>query len=671
MSIIDRRDFLKLVGGGGIGAGAGFMLAESIKHPMEYLVPYAVPPEDFSPGIATWYNSVCSMCPAGCGISVRTREGRAKKIEGNVSHPVSQGRLCALGQAGLQTLYNPDRLTGPLLLSGERGSGTYDPVEWSGALDFVAGRMRGIPGDRVAVLSEGVRGHLAEVFELFAGELGTERLLHFDLEFPHTLYAANQQSFGQTQLPYYDIENTRYLLSFGADYLGNWLSPVHYGLGFGRSRQNDPATRGQFVQIEPRMSVSGAAADEWVAARPGSEGILALGIAHHMINSGGYRGADREAWAAALVPYATAKVAAQTDVSVDTIKRLAENFAAADSALAIGGGPAGNHSNGIDTLVAVNVLNYLAGSIGRKGGVIFNPAPAFGPDPAARQASYRDLQELAEAARSGQIEVLILNNCNPVFAAPDGAGFAEALANIPLIVSLSGFIDDTSALADVILPSHTYLESWGDDVPVPGVGFPVASISQPVVSPLYNTRSTGDIILALAHELGFNAKLPWVTLEDCLKDGWRRIHQGGAQEESFDEFWSAVLQAGAWGENTRADNTSRAITPAQVRKLDVAAAEFSGSEADYPLVLHPYVSNLLRDGRGANLPWLQELPDPMTSVVYGTWVEINPLTADELGVTTGDLVTIESPTGSISAPVFVYPAIRPEVIAMPIGQGHG
>jgi anaerobic selenocysteine-containing dehydrogenase len=674
MSKIDRRDFLKLVGAGSIGTGAGFMLAETIKHPVEYLVPYAVPPEDFSPGIATWYNSVCSMCPSGCGISVRTREGRAKKIEGNPSHPVSQGRLCALGQAGLQSLYNPDRLTGPVLLTGERGSESYDLIDWAGGLDIVATRLRELQsqgqGDRIAMLSAGVRGHLADVFDVFMHELGSERLLYFDFDFPHNLYAANQQLFDQAQLPYYDLEHTRYLLSFGADYLGNWLSPVHYGLGFGRSRQGKLAPRGQFVQIEPRMSLSGAAADEWIAARPGTEGVLALGIAHYIVQRGAYNGADRDAWAEALEPYAIDAVATQTGVPAKTIARLSENFAGARPALAIGGGSAGNHTNGVDSLVAVNALNYLVGNIGQEGGLIFNPAPAFGPDPVSRQAGYRDMLDIAEAARAGQIEVLILNNCNPVFALPDAAEFAEAMASIPLIVSLSSFMDESTAIADLILPSHTYLESWSDDAPTPGVGFPVGAIAQPVVSPLYNTRSTGDIVLGLAHELGFDAALPWANMEECLRSGWQQIHERGAQDESFEEFWTAVLQAGAWGEKTGGTNTQATIRPAQISELGVAEPEFAGSEADYPFILHPYISNALRDGRAANLPWLQELPDPMTSIVYGTWVEINPVTAQELGVETGDLVEVVSPAGRISAPVFVYPAILPDVIAMPIGQGH-
>ena len=180
MSNVDRREFLKLVGAGGVGAGAGFMLAEAIKHPVEYLVPYAVPPEEYSPGIATWYNSVCGMCSAGCGITVRTREGRAKKIEGNPSHPVNQGKLCALGQAGLQALSNPARNTAPMLRSGDRGSGGFVETTWDDALDRVAERLAAAQsgGGDTYLLSQGVRGHLDNLMALFMNGLGSENLLH-------------------------------------------------------------------------------------------------------------------------------------------------------------------------------------------------------------------------------------------------------------------------------------------------------------------------------------------------------------------------------------------------------------------------------------------------------------------------------------------------------------
>jgi anaerobic selenocysteine-containing dehydrogenase len=676
MAKLDRRDFLRLVGVGSVGVGAGVMLAESIKHPLEHLIPYPVPPEEFSPGIATWYNSVCSMCPAGCGISVRTREGRPKIIQGNPSHPVSQGRLCGLGQAGVHVLYNPDRLTTPLLRAADRGTGAFVPTTWEEGLARLTSRLHTLrtsnQGSRICLLSEGVRGHLAMVFERFMKQLGSERLLHYDFAHPHTLYTANERLFGEQHLPYYDLKNTRYLLSFGADFLGQWISPVHHSLGFGHSRQGRPGVRGSFVQIEPRMSLSGAAADEWIPARPGTEGLLALGIAHHIVNGGYYRGVDRDDWADTLSRYPTERVASETGVAADTITRLADSFAQTQPSLAIGGGAAGNHTNGVDILIAVNALNYLVGNLGTAGGLVFNPPPVVGSP--RRQASYRMMTELAEDARAGRVEVLIVNKSNPVFALPAAAGFKEALARIPLIVSLSSFMDETTALADLILPSHTYLESWGDDFPEPGVGFPVGAISQPVVSPLYDTRATGDIILGLAQRLGLAEALPWTNMEDCLKQGWREIHQLGAQDgaaESFETFWTSVLQAGVWGQDAHRTAHTKAIAPRVIDGINVEVPRFSGASAAYPFVLHPYLSIGLHDGRGANLPWMQELPDPLTSVVYGSWVELNPVTAKELGLTEGDIVDVQSEHGRVSVPVYVYPAIRPDVVAMPIGQGHG
>lgn len=667
MPNVDRREFLRLVGAGGVGAGAGFMLAESIKHPVEHLIPYPVPPEEFSPGIATWYNSVCGMCPAGCGISVRTREGRAKKIEGNPSHPVNQGRLCALGQAGLQALYNPDRITGPLLQAGSKGDGSFVPTTWNDGLTRVATELREARGgDAVVLLSQGVRGQLAALFELFMAELGSGALLHYDFAHPHALHAANEKLFGEQQLPYYDIANSRYLLSFGADYLNHWLSPVHYALGFGHSRQGGDGPRGKFVQIEPRMSMSGAAADEWIPAKPGTEGVLALGIAHGIVASGRYAGDDVGSWTTALAAYGPEHVAGETGVPAKTIARLVHDFAHGQPGLAIGGS---NHSNGVETLVAINALNYLVGNIGKKGGVVFNPEPPL-PHSKNRQANYVEMRALVERARQGGVDVLIVNNTNPVFTLPEVAGFREALGSIPLVVSLSCFMDETTSLADVILPSHTYLESWGDDAPQPGVGFPVAAVSQPVVAPLYNTRATGDIVIGLAEKLGLGDVFPCKSIEDCVRDNWRqRLADGASEGADVDVLWRDVLRSGAWGKNTRREHAV-AFDPRAIGSVAVQRPGFAGSAGDYAFLLQPYLSSALYDGRGANLPWMQELPDPMTSVVYGTWLEMNPQTAAQLGLSDGDLVSVASEYGSIEAPLVVFPAIMPDVVAMPIGQGH-
>jgi menaquinone reductase, molybdopterin-binding-like subunit len=670
---VARRDFLKLVGVGGVGAGAGFMLAEAIRHPLEHLIPETLPPEEFSPGVAVWYNSVCAMCSAGCGISVRTREGRPKIIQGNPSHPVSQGRLCSLGQAGVQALYNPDRLTTPLARSGERGAGAFTATTWDDGVARVAERLAALrergQRDRICVLSEGVRGTLADVFERFTTQLGA-RLLYHDFAHPAALYAAHERLFGERRLPYYDLRNARYLLSFGADFLGQWLSPVHHSLSFGYARQGRADARMRVVQIEPRMSISGAAADEWIAARPGAEGLLALAIARRIVERGVYRGADREAWAQALAPYTIERAASASEVSPDVIARIADAFGEMRPSLAIGGGGAGAHTNGVDTLTAVHLLNYLVGAVGAEGGLVFNPAPPIAAEAPSRHASYRSLLALLEDARQGRIEALIVNRANPVFTLPRSADVEAALARIPLIVSLSSFMDETTMQADVILPAHTYLESWGDDFPEPGVGFAVGAVMQPVVAPLYDTRGTGDILLTLALRAG--AALPWQSMEEAVRTTWRAIHERGAQAEpaqNFEAFFTSVQQAGVWGQASHRATASAQVSPAIVANLNVAA-EFDVASEDYPLLLQPYLSPAFHDGRGANLPWLQELPDPLTSIVYGSWIELNPQTARELGLSEGDVVEVRSAHGSVSAPVFLYPAIRPDVVAMPIGQGH-
>jgi len=398
---------------------------------------------------------------------------------------------------------------------------------------------------------------------------------------------------------------------------------------------------------------------------------LALGIANHIVAQGNYQGADRGDWLTALADYTSGEVAEQTGVPVATITRLADSFVDTQPSLAIGGGAAGNHSNGVDTLIAVNVLNYLVGNIGNEGGLLFNPEPPSRVS-VPSQASYSAMLDFAEAARQGEIDVLIVNGTNPVFTLPAAAEFTEALAEIPLIVSLSSFLDETTALADLILPSSTYLESWGDDFPEPGVVFAVGAVSQPVVSPLYNTKETGDIILALAERMGASSTLPWATMEEYLKYSWQRIYQRGdaqTRAQGFDAFWTAVLKAGVYGETTNPGPAFN-LDPEIIATIGVSPPEFSGAEDEFPFILHPYLSPNLYDGRGANIPWLQELPDPMTSVVYGSWVEMNPTTAEQMGLVEGDLVDIISPHGQIQAPIYVYPAIMPDVIAMPIGQGH-
>ena len=683
MSKISRRDLLQYIGAGGIGAAGGVLYAESVERKVELLVPQVVPPEDYWPGVATWYNTVCQECSAGCGISVRTREGKAKIIEGNPVHPVSQGRVCPRGQAGLNALYNPDRVRTPALRTGDRGAGNFADNNWDEALTTVASKLSRLKidnrADRVWLLTGTVNGHLDELFAQFMTLLGSEHYRQYDFTHPSALKAANKLSFGTDVLPYYDIGNADYLLSFGADYLGTWISPVHHSLAYGQLRQGRDGPRGKTVQIEPRMSLSGASADEWVPARPGSEGLLALGIAHLLVAGGHYRGADRDDWRRALRQYTPDRVAAATDLTEDRIAALAEDFGRAGAALAIAGGAAAAGTGAVASVVAVNALNHLAGNIGRAGGIILNPPPAVPAAAGTRQTGLAGMLELIAAMQRGEVDVLLLHDTNPLFSLPAETGFREALERVPLIVAMSAFRDETSEMADIILPTHTRLESWGDAAPQPGVGFAIASIAQPVVAPLYDTLPVGDIMLSLARQIGgeLPALMHWGSTEEFIRDSWHRdfmAREPDAGEHAFEEFWKAVLEAGVWG-RPGGDAEAGGEPDSSVALAAIAAAgdpvsSFAGDANEFPFVLHPFLTSTFLDGRAANLPWMQELPDPLTSVVYGSWAELNPVTAAELEIVEGDVLDIQTPAGSVLVPALIFPAISPGVVAIPIGQGH-
>ncbi len=640
-------------------------------------------PADTPAGFDQWYASTCRECGAGCGVIVRVLDGRAKKIEGNPAFPTNQGKLCARGQAGVQALYHPDRIPGPLRQRGQRGADDYEALPWDQALDDVAGHLRPLldagRGAEVLLLTGPLSGPQARVVAGFAQATGAQHLA-LDPLGRGVERAAIARVFGQDRLPLFDLRNSAYVLSFGADFLGTWLAPVAYGVAYGEFRQGRPGQRGYFVQIEPRLSATGASADEWVPVRPGTEGLLALALAQVIAAEGLGQANALSALtggggAAALGQFAPERVADATSVDAERIRALARAFARTRPALAIGGGAAAAQTNGLFNLQAIYALNYLVGSVGVAGGVRFNPAPPL-PDAATIEgASFADWQALAERLRSGTprpVSAVLVYGANPVHALPAALGVGDALARVPYIASLSSYPDETTALADVVLPSHLGLEDWGSQVPDPGPGYAAVAFQQPAVNPFLDTRGFADTLLALAARLGGAVRqaLPWDSTRDVLRDQVRPLQgQGGNPSggADFETFWIALLQQGGWW-NPAASGPSAATAPTLA--LTPQAAQFAGDEADFPYHLLVYPSPALGAGEAAHLPWPQATPDPMTSATWSTWLELNPATADRLGVSERDVVTVESPQGAIDVPVYVYPAIPPDVVGIPLGQGH-
>jgi anaerobic selenocysteine-containing dehydrogenase len=304
------------------------------------------------------------------------------------------------------------------------------------------------------------------------------------------------------------------------------------------------------------------------------------------------------------------------------------------------------------------------------------PPPPLGNLPAATkpQDSFAALNALTKA----NPKLLMLYNANPVFSGPPGLQVRDAIAKIPYIVSFGSFLDETSALADLILPDHAPLESWLDDVPESGAAGMVASLAAPAVHPLHDTRAMPDVLLDLARGLGGNiaAAVPYKAYDEMLRAAFvpLRKHAGsitGADDD--DDFWDKVQDQGGWWNVSESVQAVRPAPPSAApasAPAKLADPQFDGAAAVYPFYFLPYASQAFRDGSLAHLPWLQEMPDVLTTAMWSSWIELNPKTAERLGVGQGDLVEIASQHGKLSAPVMLSPGIAPDVMAMPIGQGH-
>jgi anaerobic selenocysteine-containing dehydrogenase len=673
---ITRRQFVKVAAGiaGAVATGSTPLVRHAIREP------FVRPPEETLPGEATWYASTCRQCPAGCGIIVRTINGRAKKIEGNPLHPLNHGKLCARGQAGLQVLYNPDRLKNAVQQTEGRGSRQFEPLYWTDAIKLLHEKISTLTSpERLAMLGGLMPDHQYLLFDQLLKALGAPPPVIFDvhasLEGRITTLQHSQTFFGTPELPIYDLANTDVILSFGANFLETWMSPVAQSHAYGVLRQGQSGGRGFFVQFEPRLSATAASADEWIPVRPGTEGFIALALGRIIVEENlGHVGSHRP-HAMLYQDIDVRDMAERTEIPVETLFRLARTFADADQSVAIPGGYLAGQQNGLSSMLAVQTLNLLVAQLGRTGGVFLaQPSPTVMLRQGTQPGSFDQITDLVHRMANGQVELLLISGTNPVFDLPQAVGFTEALNNVPFVVSFSSFIDDTGIQADLILPDHSYLESWGFQIPRPGADRPVISGQQPVVRPLYDTRATVDVLLELAAQLGGAAAeaLPWANEVAYLQELVGKL-QGSSlsiyDAETLAGFWVLWRQYGGWWSEkgiTREPETTLIVS----QPLSVDQPTFEGDSQTYPYSLYPYSSLTLTDGRGANLPLLQETPDPMTTARWGTWVELNPETARSLGVGDNDIVRVISPHGQIEVPVVVYPGISPDVVAIPIGQGH-
>jgi anaerobic selenocysteine-containing dehydrogenase/Fe-S-cluster-containing dehydrogenase component len=651
MANLSRRDFLKIAGLTGSAALAG------CSEPTRRLIPYVIPPEDLIPGEATWYATTCRECPAGCGMLAKNRDGHIIKVEGNPNHPINHGRLCPRGQASVQGLYNPERFRGPL----RRNSlGFLDPITWEEAESELIRRLSEVSRQggkgRVVFLSELITATPADLARRWVATVNGELILYEPYSY-EALRKANQIVFDADTIPFYHIERADFLISFNAPFLETWLSNVEYTWHFANFHAATEGRKNLFLWVGPRFSLTAASADEWIATQPGTEYLVALGLLKILEGEGLAQIPNRDSIRSMAAPFSLDAISQTAGVQVETLRAVARLFAGAKSPLVLSGGLTTFDPNAVATAVASNLL--CTAKPGTHDLIDFNSESSY-----SAAVSSERMRRLIEQMGAGEIDTLIIHGANPVFTLPKSWNFRSALKRVPFIVSLSTYQDETSRLAHLVLPTHHFLESWGEHTPRKGI----TGLIQPAMGNLFNTRNLGDILISTGKQISAG-QFPWEGMYQRIRESWGNKSRSSHSGPTAEAAWEKALESGGeWGPPASAKAKAGGPRTAYSFPKIEAAAKTSPSDSVYSFVTYPTVQFF--DGRMANRLWIQELPDPITMTTWGGWIEIHHETAKRMDIKDGDLVRLQSPYGYVDGPALPFFTVPARTVAMPVGQGH-
>jgi anaerobic selenocysteine-containing dehydrogenase len=660
---------------------------------------------------------------------VKVAGGKAVQIKGNRSSLVSEGQICPRGHIGLQVLYDQERVLSPLKRSQpQKGRGIapqWKPISWDQAIEEIVGKLRTLRSNfnpHHLLLFSGLNSRSNEdLLSRFAEAYGTPNLVSGDGLEREAEKTGNWMADGHFDARAHDLDQTNYLLSFGADLLESTPPVARWLRKWGRLRREKP-TRTKVVDVQPRYSLTAAKSDEWIPINPGTDAALAMAIAHVIIREELFDHGFVKEWSAgfdqyrqmALQHYAPETVSKITGIPVETISRIAGEFARVRPALAIPGKGAIAWPGGSFTSYAIHCLNALVGSIDVPGGILYQESSGYRTIPnvtydeiakrgleqpsldlhgtqrfaAARVVTNQVPQSILDG-KPYPIEMAIGFNSNFNMTAPGAAQWEEALKKIPYYVHVAPFISEMAEFADLVLPSTTFLEEWGYDHSSPGAGFAETRIKQPVVKPMGDSKSIGDMLFRLAErvpgpltkaftDVGGSAEgfvrfrtssfLPW---EEFLKKG---VWKGPAyQYRKYSRIFhtpSKKFEFVSGNHRLLYTKNGRGMKEEIVSSPHHSDRKWLGEEGKYPLILFPYQPLLTFENGSQNYPWAQEIFLPMQGVGWVSPAEINSETARSLNLRDREEVWVESPFGKIRTRVKISEGVSPGIVCIPNGQGH-
>lgn len=641
---VDRRDFMKFFSASTVAATAA-----CVQRPVEMAIPYVQQPVDQVPGEPVYYASSCGECSTGCGVMVRTREGRPTKLEGLPNHPVNSGSLCAIGQGSLQGLYHPERRKHPSIRFGSRP----ENVTWNEVYEHLAGKLGKSP--KIAIFTGGSTGHRHGFFREWLQAVGAPQTNLYTYE-PNQNHessaAAHKIAYGVTATPRADLSRAKMIVGVGADFLDVGTSVLHQTREYTAAHAFNGATEGDkatHVQFEAAFSLTGARADKRLPIPPGSETLTTLLLVRALIENKASKGTSAARGQIQQVLDQKAELIAsgydRLGLAREVFDRLAEEMLAKPSVV-MAGGSHNFDENSTNLQLAAIMANELLGAYEtilflQKG---WQPAPVA-PGDLARFV-----------AEAGNIDALIVIDSNPVFTTPTSWGLADLIGKIPTVVSIQAFPNETDAIAHYALNSHHWLEAWGDEQPFAGVW----SLRQPGIRPITDSRQTEDILLWLAATM--KKPMGHADYRSYLKKAWEPVQKLAGASGSIDTYFNSVLHSGfVTTESSQAVGGLATNLAASFKYVDAGEG---GLRLVSPLDFR------LRAGEHAHKPALQEAADTLTTVTWDTFVALNPETCKKLGIRKFDVVKVQGPGGSFEASVYPLPGLHPDAVVVPRGNGH-
>ncbi len=603
-----RRDFLKMLGFT-VGYAA---LANSCEMPVRKAIPYLHQPEEIVPGIANYYASTFFDGHDYNSILVKTREGRPIKIEGNELSSITRGGTQARVQASVLSLYDIARLQSPLK---DNSTSSWEVIdrEVPAQLEKLAAEGKKIVLLSTTVISPSTRSVINEFIEKYP----TTAWVVYDTASASAMLTANEANFGVKAIPSYRFDNADLIVGFNADFQGNWLSPVEFTKQYvkGRDLLHGQETMSKHIQYESYLSLTGSNADYRVSIKPSEEGIILLNLHNEIAKSSGA---------------ATYKVAASPVEIKSLAKELLKNKG---KSLVV----SGTNDPGIQT--TVNAINYLLGNYGQ---TIDLNTPSF-----LRQGTDNEMEKLVDEMHKGQVGALLFYNVNPLYDYPDADKFLAGMKKTELTVSFSDRLDETASKVGYVCPDNHYLESWNDAEPKKNY----FSMVQPAIQKIFDTRQVQGTLLT------------WTGSDPDFLEYMQRYWETNIfpmQEStvSFIKFWNKSVHDGVF------EIPAGPVEQPEFKTVGLKAAS-NGSSGKLELVLYEKIA--IGTGKHANNPWLQELPDTITTATWDNYVCVPPKYAEEHELQDEDVVSIN---GSVELPVLIQPGQASGTIAIAVGYGR-